>query len=152
MKILDIIPTQNSLRNYKTVEQCVARLEKGERLTPINLSLMEDWVTYLHDGMHRLCAMHLYGMTHITEEMYVAKVMTYEQYASINWKVGYVTPFNIRTECRIPDLYKWKSEVFRIKGESGEAWAEMFIACNKESYIEKRRVWNVEDVLKGIKV
>ena len=149
MKILDIIPTQNCLRNYKTVERCVDILERGERLTPINLSLIEDGAIYLHDGMHRLCALYLVGAEELLPAAYTTKSMLYEQYASINWEVGYVTPFDLRTECRIADLYKWKTKVFAEKCGYTEEWVNGFIHRNRKEYVEKRRVWNVEDVLKG---
>jgi hypothetical protein len=147
MNILDIIPTQNSLRSYEIVQNCLAALERGERLTPILLSKMEDNVVYLHDGMHRLCSYFLFGLSELPEDSFKVKGMTYKQYADINWFVGYVTPFDLRTECRIADLYNWKNKVFAFKECVGEKAAEWYIKLNDFEYKEDRVVYSVKDVL-----
>jgi hypothetical protein len=58
---------------------------------------------------------------------------TYEMYAEINFEVGFVTPFDPRTEVRVPDFTAFREEVFRLYDRNPEE-AVAFIRQNKSRY------------------
>ena len=58
---------------------------------------------------------------------------TYEMYAEINFGKGFVTPFDPRTEVRVPDFTAFRQEVFRLYARNPEE-AVAFIRQNKARY------------------
>jgi hypothetical protein len=54
-------------------------------------------------------------------------------YAEINFEVGFVTPFDPRTEVRVPDFTAFRQEVFQLYARN-PAEAVTFIRQNKARY------------------
>jgi hypothetical protein len=54
-------------------------------------------------------------------------------YTQINFEAGFVTPFDPRTEVRVPDFTAFRQEVFRLYAHNPEA-AVAFIRQNKSRY------------------
>lgn len=148
IEINKLIPTQNDIRNYDSVSQMLCKLEAGETLPPIIIKELDDGKIYIHDGLHRACALWLHGVSVLPESGYILKHFTYHQFLSVNFQVGWVTPFDLRTECRKADLYNWKQSVTEYREALGSRAAESYIKwyCNK--YKEPREVWCIEDVIK----
>lgn len=127
INIFDIIPTHNRLRNPSKV------FEFSSINKPISLSRIEDKI-YCHDGHHRLCWFYLHGFYELTNEYKIIN-KTYEDYFSINREVGYLTPFDPRTECRIPHFFPIKKILSKMSNED--------IYRNRHLFIEKREIYNV---------
>ena len=119
LEIANIIPTHNSLRDPNKVYEYLSMLENGKKLEPVIVKQLDDGKLYLHDGMHRLCAYWLNGITSLNEDQYILKYFTYDQFLEVNFKVGWVTPFDLRTEVRVSDLHEWKDKITLIKENSG---------------------------------
>lgn len=149
-----LIPTQNDIRNYDSVQQMLSKLEAGETLPPIIVKELDDGKLYIHDGMHRACALWLHGVRELPESGYILKQFTYNQFLETNLKVGWVTPLDLHTECRKSDLYYWKNAVAEIQRcvLNNEILVERFIRRHTDVYKETREVWSIEDVIKrGLK-
>lgn len=147
IKLMDIIPTQNELRSVKTVNYFIDKLEKGETFEPVILKQLDDQKYYVHDGAHRLYASWLFGLEELKQSMYIMKYYTYEQFLSVNFRLGWITPFDLRTQCRVPDLTKYKDEIRRkLDGGVPLDEIEKFIRLNGHKYIQQRRAYNISQM------
>ena len=123
IKISQLIPTHNSLRNLKSFYHFVAAFYQHDgdtygwsirRGSKISIIQTEDDKLYLWDGHHCAAAAHWAGHAYIPRSEYNITKMTYEKVMTINFDKGYVTPFDMRTECRLADFSFFKNFVLDI--------------------------------------
>jgi hypothetical protein len=87
----------------------------------------------IRDGHHRCLATYIGGRAYLRHDEYLVEAYTYEMYAEINFEAGFVTPFDPRTEVRVPDFTAFRQEVFRLYARNPEE-AVAFIRQNKSRY------------------
>jgi len=102
-------------------------------LRPIAIAHFPDGRRMIRDGHHRSLATYLGGRTYLRHDEYRLEAYTYEMYAEINFEVGFVTPFDPRTEVRVPDFTAFRQEVFQLYARN-PAEAVAFIRQNKVRY------------------
>lgn len=109
----------------------------------IKLSRFPDNKIYLHDGHHRCVSKFLAGIDHLDESEYMIKDWeNYDAYRLPNLKVGWYTPFDLHTEIRTSDFFKFKEEVDQLPEDHREA----FIMQNKHRYAKPRTMHTVADL------
>jgi hypothetical protein len=96
----------------------------------------------IRDGHHRCLATYIGGRGYLRHDEYRLEEYTYEMYAEINFEVGFVTPFDPRTEVRVSDFTEFRQEVFHLYARN-PAEAIMFIRQNKSRYARPRRYNNL---------
>lgn len=159
-----LIVTHNDLRDWSSIDHMVAFVEKGgrftsqylleyamenqiERVSPlIQIAKFEDGVMYVHDGHHRVVAIHLAGRTHLDAEEFQLTDWMYSQYLEVSNEHGWYTPFDPRTHVRLPDFAAFKRlarEKFSQKNESIEELNE-WIQSSHSCYRTERRFKSVE--------
>lgn len=74
----------------------------------IILFKMDDDRLYIHDGHHRSMAIFMSGRAHLEESEYLITPFSFEALASPNFKVGFVTPYDPRSEMRLSDFRIFK--------------------------------------------
>ncbi len=112
LKINRLIPTQNTIRSHEKCAELVKFIREGRifRHNPVRLTKFIGGDTlYIHDGHHRLSAMHYSGLRYLYPDEYVIFDYRLEDYRNSNIEKGWVTPFNPITHVRISDLSKYKS-------------------------------------------
>lgn len=122
----------------------------GKKIKPISLVRFEDDRVFIHDGHHRVAAVYLGGRKYLSYDEYEIKNFKYEDYLAINLSVGWITPFDPRTEVRIPDYSSFK-EYFNVYIKNyGEAVALSYIEKSKhyERYSRVRTVLTIQDLLR----
>ena len=100
---------------------------------PIAIACFPDGRMMIRDGHHRCLATYIGGRAYLRHDEYSLEAYTYEMYAEINFEAGFVTPFDPRTEVRVPDFTAFRQEVFRRYARSPEE-AIAFIRQNKSRY------------------
>ena len=100
---------------------------------PIAIAHFPDGRKMIRDGHHRSLAAYLGGRTYLRHDEYRVEVYTYEMYSEINFEAGFVTPFDPRTEVRVPDFTAFRQEVFQLYARD-PAEAIAFIRQNKARY------------------
>lgn len=171
MKLHDLIVMQQQLRHIECVPQMMEHVRCGglwnreylhsfakkNNLRPsplIQISKFNDGLFYLHDGHHRSVATRLGGRKEFYPEEYEIKTWTYEQYLNINFNIGFVTPFDPRTQCRKAELSHFKKKIRDI-AKTNRGYAEELIwlawkgLCPDEDfYWEPRVIRSVLDLVK----
>ena len=99
----------------------------------------------IRDGHHRCLATYLGGRAYLRHDEYRIEVYTYEMYAEINFVAGFVTPFDPRTEVRIPDFGSFREEALHLYARSPEA-AVKFIRQNKVRYARSRKYYSLSQM------
>lgn len=154
--------TQDHLRKPEQIAEMVEFVKAGGKFTqdeiskylgvpptpdlPIELAQFPDHRLFVHNGHHRVVAMHLGGRTHLYQGEYYVKYWRYIDYNDIvflnpdgTWR-GYVTPFDIKSECRLPDFVQYKLRVKDIYYEHGAEAATEYIKSHPSEY-KKRKQW-----------
>ena len=115
---------------------------------------------YVHDGHHRVTAVCLGGRRYLRKDEYELHDWTYEDYMQINFDYMYVTPYDPRIECRLPDTCSFKREARRLAEQDKEA-ATAFILANADKYRCPRWIGTIKELrneaikalsLKGIQI
>ncbi len=96
----------------------------------------------VHDGHHRLVATHLAGRDFLRPEEYRLTRWAYADYLAVNFRCGWVTPFDPRTHVRKADFADWKRNVLAVARED-PALAERMIREQAGAYSEPRRYSDV---------
>lgn len=164
MNIHDIIVTQDSLRNIGQIPEMTEFVAQGGFFTPdilskfgpihpIALTRFEDGSVYLRDGHHRVGSILLAGRDHLIDEEYIIDNMTYQDYLDIvfqfpdgSW-MGWVTPIDVRTEIRLPEIGEFKRRVKEIFHAQSDMHARHFILTNKHRYAVPRTLYTVQDLV-----
>jgi hypothetical protein len=100
---------------------------------PIAIAHFPDGRRMIRDGHHRSLATYIGGRAYLRHDEYRLEAYTYEMYAEINFEAGFVTPFDPRTEVRVPDFTAFRQEVFQLYARN-PAEAVAFIRQNKSRY------------------
>lgn len=134
--------TQNTLKHF-------AEKYKLPRVCPvIEIISFPDGKYMVHDGHHRIVATYLGKRTYVRGDEYVFKFWKYEDYLEVNFANRWVTPFDPRIDIRIPDFGGFKKEVLDLAAVDEQA-ARDFIAAKKETYIMKRTISSVDDLVQS---
>lgn len=102
-------------------------------------------IWYIRNGHHRAASILLGGREVLLPEEYEVEQRTWEQFQDIHFLntdgswMGWVTPLDIRLECRLFNFGKYKYEVRNIYEANGPEAAVEFIRANKKLYCEPRR-------------
>jgi hypothetical protein len=99
----------------------------------IAIARFPDGRMMIRDGHHRCLATYIGDRAYLRHDEYVVETYTYEMYAEINFEAGFVTPFDPRTEVRVPDFTAFRQEVFRLYAHNPDE-AVAFIRQNKSRY------------------
>lgn len=146
-----IIPTHNSFRNPEKAKEMMAVKDYADYIlsnqrSPIVLIKTEDGQLWCHDGHHRLAAID-YHYGQIDEEYVEIKEYTYFQLNSINLDCGYVTPYDPRTECRLPNFWEVKQKWIRFfEVTRMQNMLEAYIYNFGDSYKESRKVHTLREL------
>ena len=115
----------------------VLRTHAAQHHTPvphlIAIARFPDGRMMIRDGHHRCLATYIGDRGYLRHDEYVVETYTYEMYEEINFEVGFVTPFDPRTEVRVPDFTAFRQEVLRLYAHNPEE-AVAFIRQNKSRY------------------
>ena len=156
VRVDNLLVMQNDLRNAEQIRGMIDHIRQGGlwthdalkqyandhhiRTAPIiYLSRFPDNVIGIHDGHHRLVATHLGGRNELYPEEYEIHDWKYEDYNRIDFKLGYITPFDPLTEVRIPNLSAFKKMVWTI-AEHDEKVAEQTIEENRLVFSLPRQI------------
>jgi len=126
---------KNTLESYDT-----------EKAFLMEIAEFPDGRHFLHNGHHRCIAISYGGRDYLREDEYYIKKWKYEDYDSINFDVGYYTPFDIRTETRISDLSKYKEFIKGMIHEYGEEFTLDVIKHCKVLYAKKRTYSTINEL------
>ncbi|MDI9325228.1 MAG: ParB/Srx family N-terminal domain-containing protein [Alphaproteobacteria bacterium] len=151
-----ILVTHNEIRNKDSVENLLLHTNNGivlsesivckdDMCAKIILVPIEKDKYLLHDGHHRVRAIHLSGRTHLDPLEYRFENIPISIYNEINFEAKWVTPFDIYTEVRKKDFLAFKKRVFDIYTYS-EKEARAFIYAHADEYKEPRRANTIADV------
>jgi hypothetical protein len=115
----------------------VLRTHADQHHTPvprlIAIARFPDGRLMIRDGHHRCLATYIGDRAYLRHDEYVVETYTYEMYEEINFEAGFVTPFDPRTEVRVPDFTAFRQEVFRLYAHNPDE-AIAFIRQNKARY------------------
>lgn len=174
IKINNLIPTHNTIRDPKSVRLIVDFLREGRIFRcqdkPICLTkFSDDGKLYIRDGHRRLCAALLAGATDLLDCEYKIEEMSYKDYMTANPEAGWYTPLDPRTECRLSDFFvykdsmvkEWKSAVDDDYYKSEDACTTPYgyrythsdiinkIYNSKKEYVEPRKVNSLEELVRA---
>lgn len=156
LTINNLIPTHNTIRDPKSVRLIVDFLKEGRIFRcqdkPICLTkFSDDGKLYIRDGHRRLCAALLAGATDLLDCEYKIEEMSYKDYMTANPAAGWYTPFDPRTECRLPDFFAYKNNMIELWNGSindKSSVIKHIYMCNKE-YVEPRKVNSLEELVRA---
>lgn len=140
-----MIPTHNKIRDFDLVMSITEQYETIIT-NPICVMVTEDGKEWIRDGHHRAAALWLvYGF--IPEQYVKYEVLDYIKINEINLSVGWMTPFDPRTTCRLPSFGYYKETIKFVKERHGEEHAESFIRLYPFMYSEPRKINSIEELL-----
>ena len=116
----------------------------------IAIARFPDGRMMIRDGHHRCLATYLGGRSYLRHDEYIVESYTYEMYAEINFEAGFVTPFDPRTEVRVPDFTAFRQEVFRLYVRNPEE-AVAFIRQNKSRYARSHARSNLAQLAEHVR-
>ena len=125
--------TQDALRNF-AIQQSLPRI-----CPVMEIIRFPDGRLMVHDGHHRAVATKLGGRNFLRGDEYEFKNWSYDDYLLINFENRWVTPFDPRTEIRVPDFGTYKKFVLDLAAKD-EAAAIAYIRANKHVYTKVRTV------------
>jgi hypothetical protein len=123
------------------------RFNKGKESSLIEIAEFEDGKYYVHNGHHRSVAIWLGGRNHLQDGEYYIKRWKYDDYNTINMERQYVTPFDPRTQVRLPDFSAFKRRVLKLK-ELGEELTIRYIYEHNKEYRRDKTIFSVPELSK----
>ena len=154
---------QGELRNIKQIDGMVEHVRSGgffdyQSLLKVNLSsslieiayFPEDGRYYIHNGHHRAVSIYLGGRTYIDDTEYYLKKWHYKDYNTINFDVGYVTPFDPRKEVRVADISRFKKRIMIIRRDLGDDEATMHIYGMWHDYCKRKTIFTIAELAKTL--
>ena len=159
--INNLIVTQCGIRSRKQISEMISFIRDGGIFSKdtmklydpmtgpiISISDFGDGDLYIHDGLHRIVSVLLSGKRDfLFPEEFVIRKWKYEQYLEINHNVGWVTPFDPRTEIRLPDFGTFKKHVKWLYDNQSPDHATHFILTHKNDYAKIRDIRVVTELL-----
>jgi hypothetical protein len=154
LKIANLLVGQNYLRRTDVIENMIKFVRDGGFWTkeaieewgkqnactdnkPIYISEFEDGIQFVHDGHHHLVSTFIGGREYLREDEYRLKPWKYEDYRKVDFASGFVTPFDVMTECRLSDFSAWKLKIVAM-AKASEAMALETITQESYLYCEPR--------------
>jgi hypothetical protein len=107
---------------------------------------------YIRNGHHRAVSILLGGREILLPEEFDIEVRKAEEFKEIHFLntdgswMGWVTPFDIQTQCRLFNFGEYKAQVRDIYENEGPDQAVEFIEANQKLYCEPRRFERVLDL------
>jgi hypothetical protein len=137
---------------FWTTEVLRAHADKHHAPVPrlIAIARFPDGRMMSRDGHHRCLATYIGGRGYLRHGEYTLEEYTYEMYSEINFEAGFVTPFDPRTEVRVPDFIEFRQEVFRLYARNPEE-AVAFIRQNKSRYARPHRCNNLAQLAEHLR-
>ena len=148
MILTSLVPTHNRLREPVKVVHIMNAITGGtfENKEPCVI-IKVDEVNYIWNGHHRLKACQLLGLDVDKLPFPIEiKTMKIEELVSINFLVGYVTPFDPKRYCRKPEFFVFKKRVMNTFREWGFSEALYQISDRFSEYAESRTVYNLAEI------
>lgn len=166
MKLKNIIPTQDYIRNELQIPNMIEFVQAGNYFTQealdsydpsskhslIRLTQFENGALFLADGHHRAIAILAGGRDELDASEFFIEEWTYSAYQEIvftypdgSW-MGWVTPHDPLKQLRIPQLFAFKSEVKEIWSKDGEEAAIQFIRNNPGKYCKSRNINTIKEL------
>lgn len=163
----NLIVTQHDLRHHDNILSMADYVKKGGiwsldyltsyaqennfRTSPlIQISEFEDNKKFIHDGHHRNASILMAGRDFLYPEEYQITQWKYSDYLEVNLEHNWITPYDPRIECRLPNLFLWK----KMANQSIVLWQDDLyknILNNKKLYCEPRRFSSVKELISQIK-
>ena len=160
--------TQETLRKPHQIQSMVNFVSSGNKFdvyrigpydmgdlkveTLIEIAQFPDGELYIHNGHHRAVAIYLAGRNTLFGDEYYIKEWDYSDYNDIvflnddnTWR-GYVTPFDIQTEVRLPDFRAYKDTVKDLYYNQSPDHAIHYIKTHPELYKKKKTLLGLEDL------
>lgn len=140
-----MIPTHNTIRDFNSV---MSMAECHDLLinSPISVMVTEDGCEWIRDGHHRAAALWLvYG--YVPQKYIKYEKFTYLQIDDINIGVGWITPFNPITTCRLPNFGYYRDTIKFVSKSHGEDHTKNFIRLYPFLYSEPRKITTIEALL-----
>lgn len=151
-----LIVMQDELRVPEQIEGMIAFVKSGGRWKldgyPIYISRFPDGAEMIHDGHHRIVATWIAGRQILHDGEYFLKEWTYEQYNSIFFERGYVTPHDPRTHVRTADFLAFKREALDIAAHKSPEEATTFIHANRHRFCRARKISKVSELAEAIRL
>lgn len=121
---------------------------KGIKPSPlIKITEFPDGLRLLQDGHHRCIAIYLGERKFLYPEEYVVEHWGYDNYAGINFVTGWVTPYNPKTEIRVPDFRKYKTAILDdVKAGKDHDQIKAYIRANPDLYRKPRNVHTIMEL------
>jgi len=105
---------------------CVARfIEEPQKL-------------YVYDGHHRMIAILLAGRKILLDDEFEFVEGSYAKCRKIDWDEKFVTPFDPRTECRLPNFREFKASALEIFDTGDIHAATEYVIKNHSMYMRPR--------------
>lgn len=171
IKISELGITQQKLRNVVQLSEMIQFVKMGGVFTTdsiaayhlktegsdgyvdlIEIVRFEDGRLFLRNGHHRAVAIFLAGRDKILDGEYHITDWKYSDFEDINLVRGWVTPFNVRTEVRLPDLAQFKDLVRRTYSELGRDAAIRLIHEKQKLYCEGKQVEGIAALANTVKM
>lgn len=115
----------------------------------IKIVMFEDGVPYLQDGHHRCMSVLMGGRNYLYPSEYLIENWKYSNYAGINWKTTWITPYDLKTQVRLHDLLVFRNKVLDIAKTEGNEAAEVFIRANPQLYKADRTIYTLDDLVQS---
>lgn len=154
----NLIVTQNILRDIKQLGGMIEHISNGGKWTKdvldswsgtnnnlISIVQFPDGRRAIHDGHHRCVSTLLGKRSYLFPSEYKLCYRTDEDYMYANLDVGWVTPFNPRTEVRKGDVLAFKDYVYELLGKDVDA-AVKYILRNKSLYACTRDIYMLPEL------
>ncbi len=116
----------------------------------IQLSLFEDNQLYIQDGHHRIASTFAGGRKELRHDEFEVSLWRYSDYLEINPALDWFTPFDPRTEIRLPDIASFKNKA-RDLFVIDEQEAIKFIRNNKSLYAVPRKIFGIVEMCESLK-
>jgi hypothetical protein len=164
LSLNQLVVTQNRLRNTSQLERMkefawrcgrfthdallAYAVARGIKVSPlIHIArIVDDGSLLVHDGHHRTVAVWRGGRRFLDPEEYIIAEYTYQQYIDVNFDRGWYTPFDPRTECRLPDFKEFKESVRRLHYLNMPNVAGSYVRARPQAYKEARRITTIEQL------
>jgi hypothetical protein len=144
-----LIPTHNSLREPLKVTNIMEAIKNGsfENKEPCVIFKVGQ-ANYIWNGHHRLVAASLLDYLDTDQLPFPIEVKEwkYEELVSINFAVGYVTPFDPAHYCRTPNFFTFKKRIMNVFREWSFQDALYFISERFSDYAEPRRIYSLKEL------
>lgn len=115
--------------------------------SPIQITRFEDGLFFLHDGHHRVVTTWIGGRRYLHASEYKITEMVYAQYGTVNFKVGWFTPYDPRKEMRYADIKPFKAQAKGMLVEyKDETQVVKWIHANRHKYCMPHPMMSVPDL------